>query len=75
MFSFPAFALSYIECGLATVRLPVLPTGCKIQNFIINSEWEQAREPTPSRKKKKKKKKEEEEEEQEQEEQEEEENY
>jgi hypothetical protein len=32
------------------------PLDCKIHNFIINSEWEQARQPNPSRKKRKKKK-------------------
>jgi hypothetical protein len=35
----------------------VLQTVCKIQNFRINSEWVQARQPNPTRSKKKKKKK------------------
>jgi hypothetical protein len=57
---YSAFVLSSVGSGLATDSSPgqgVLPTVYKINNFRINSEWEQAREPNPSRHKKKKMKK------------------
>jgi hypothetical protein len=34
----------YIDCAI-----PALPTAYKIHNFIINSEWEEARGPNESR--------------------------
>jgi hypothetical protein len=46
------FALLCVGSCLATGWSPiqgVLPTVYKIHNFIINSEWEQARQPNPSR--------------------------
>jgi hypothetical protein len=52
--------LSCVSSGLTAGCSPiqgVLPAVCRIHNFCINFEWEQAIEPNPSRKKKKKKKK------------------
>jgi hypothetical protein len=42
------FMFTCVGSGLAT---GVIPTAHKINHFIINSEWEQAREPNPPRKK------------------------
>jgi hypothetical protein len=47
------FMLSCVGSDLATGSSPmqgVLPTICNIHNFIINSKWEQARQPNPSKK-------------------------
>jgi hypothetical protein len=52
----PLFVLFYVRSGLAMGWWPVqgvLPTVYEIQILeLINSEWEQAREPNPSRKRK-----------------------
>jgi hypothetical protein len=52
MSAFILFVLFRVGSSVATGWPPVhgvLPTGCKIQNFIISSEWEQARQPNRSR--------------------------